>query len=119
MIIHLTWDRPPLSLNDRGHHHPKAKAYASAVEQVRWCIRRARVAPLTDFPIVATLHWRIPDRRRRDADNLGMTLKACLDGLVAERVIPDDDWTHVKRASSEIHHPNRDPAMWITLEGAS
>ena len=114
--VRLGWDRPPLSLNDRQHHHAKAKAYAQAVEDARWCIRRDR--PRVDsLPVAVALHWRVPDRRRRDPDNLAGTLKACLDALVAESVIPDDGWQYVRRVSCEIHPPDGDAAMWLTLEG--
>ena len=116
-MIRLTWDRPPLSLNDRQHHHVKAKAYAQAVEDARWAIRRDR--PRVDsLPVAVGLHWRIPDKRRRDPDNLAGTLKAVLDALVAESVLPDDGWQYVRRVSCEMHPPDGDPAMWVTLEGA-
>ena len=116
--VRLGWDRPPLSLNDRQHHHAKAKGYAQAVEDARWAIRTARVAP-PSLPVAVALHWRIPTRGRRDPDNMAATLKACLDALVAEGVVPDDGWQYVRRVSCEIHPPDGGgPAMWLTLEGA-
>ncbi|MGH3503177.1 MAG: hypothetical protein ACRDQA_20120, partial [Nocardioidaceae bacterium] len=36
-----------------------------------------------------------PDRRRRDPANLYPAVKACVDGLVDARVLPDDDAAHV------------------------
>lgn len=64
------------------------------------------------------LHYRVPDRRRRDADGPAPTLKAVLDALVDEHVIPDDSWTHVPRIAVQIHPPDpaQPPAMWLTIQ---
>lgn len=111
-IVALSWDRPPLTGNDRGH--TRYSPFRRVKEQAQWAIRKAKPAPMTGAEV--TLHWRIGTRHRRDADNLAPTLKACLDALVAEGVLPDDGWQHVPRAACEIHAPNGEPAhMWITL----
>lgn len=113
--IPLTWDRPPLSLNDRGHWRVRAKHTAQVREQARWSIRSARPAPRATAAV--TLVWRVPDNRRRDLDNLSATLKPTIDALVDEGVLPDDDWRHVTRATCRIEPPDKElgVAMWLEL----
>jgi Holliday junction resolvase RusA-like endonuclease len=114
ILIPLPWTSPPISQNDRQHHHVKAKAVAAALVEARLAIRAAQIAPIVGAEI--TLHYRVPDKRRRDADNLAVTLKAAQDALVAEGVIPRDDWVHVPRSGCEIHPPSAEgPAMWLEL----
>ena len=113
ITIPLVWTKPPLSQNDRQHHHVKAKLVARAIDEARQAIRG------TDALVGAnvTLHYRVADKRRRDADNLAVVLKVCLDALVAEGVLPDDSWVHVPHAGLTIHPPNGEPSsMWLTLE---
>jgi hypothetical protein len=114
IIIPLNWTSPPLRQNDRQHHMVKAKAFAAALDEARWAIRAANVTPLIGADV--TLHYRVPDRRIRDADGLAPTLKAALDALVAEKVLPRDDWVYVPSATCRIHPPNGEgAAMWVTL----
>lgn len=113
-MIPLNWTAPPVSQNDRQHHHVKAKAVAAALVEARLAIRAAQVEPIVGA--VITLHYRVPDRRRRDADNLAATHKVCQDALVTEGVIPRDDWVHIPASGQQIHPPTADgPALWIEL----
>lgn len=113
--IALPWPKPPLSQNDRQHHHVKAKAVATALEQARTTIRAAKVPPMVGANI--TLHYRVADKRRRDADNLAVVLKVVQDALVAEGVIHDDSWVCVPHSGQTIHPPNGEPAaMWVELQ---
>lgn len=112
--IDLPWASPPISQNDRQHHHVKAKAVAAALTEARLAIRAAQVQPIVGA--VITLHYRVPDKRRRDADNLAVTLKVVQDALVAEGVIPRDDWVSVPASGQQIHPPTDDgPALWVEL----
>ena len=111
--IPLPWTSPPVSQNDRQHHHVKAKAVARALAEARLAIRAAQVEPIVGA--VVTLHYRVPDLRRRDADNLAVVLKVCQDALVAEGVIPRDDWIHVPSSGCTIHPPDAPAAMWLVL----
>lgn len=112
--INLPWTAPPISQNDRQHHHVKAKAVALALAEARMAIRAARVEPIVGA--VVTLHYRVPDYRRRDADNLAATHKVVQDALVAENVIPRDDWVHIPSSGQQIHPPTDEgPALWVTL----
>lgn len=114
--IDLPWVKPPLSQNDRGiNPHVKAAKVAQALTEARWSIRAAKVRPVVSANV--TLHYRVPDRRRRDADNLAATFKVCQDALVAEGVLPEDSWVCVPRAAQEIHAPSKEgPSMWLELE---
>lgn len=114
--IRLPWAKPPLSLNDRGH--TRHSRYGRVVDEARWTIRAQRHEPITP-PVEAVLHWRLPDRRRRDADNLAAVVKAVLDAVVREGLLPDDSWRYVPRIGIELHAPDpaRGVAMWLTLTG--
>ena len=115
--IPLPWAAPPLSLNDRMHWRPKAEKVRQAREAARWAIRAAQPRPTPMAAAEVVLHWRVPNLIRRDLDNLAATLKPVIDALVDEGVLPDDDWRHVTRASSEIHppDPNRRPSVWVQI----
>lgn len=115
IIVPLPWPKPPLSQNDRDERNRGgARKIKAAKEQARWAIRAAKVRPIVGCEI--TLHYRMPDRRRRDADNLAVLLKVCQDALVDEGVLPDDSWVCVPAATCRIHPPNGEPAeMWLEL----
>lgn len=113
--IPLPWTSPPITQNDRNDRRTGgARKIAAALDEACWAVRAANVAPLAGA--VVTLHWRIPDRRRRDADNLAPTLKVCQDALVKESALPDDSWVSVPRSGCVIHPPTGEPAaMWLEL----
>lgn len=113
IVIRLPWTAPPVSQNDRQHHLVKAKAVARALAEARRAIRAADIEPIVGA--VVTLHYRVPDLRRRDADNLAVVLKVCQDALVAEGVIPRDDWVHVPSSGCTIHPPEGPAEMWLEL----
>lgn len=112
ITIPLPWVRPPITGNDRGHtrYSPFVRIKGEAVTAIN----------AADVPVVEraeiTLHWLIPDRRVRDADNLAPTYKACQDALVAAGVLAKDHWTHVPAMTCRIHPPDGTPArMWLTI----
>lgn len=113
IVVPLPWARPPLSGNDRGH--TRYSPFTRVKGEAQVAIRAAKLRPVVGANV--TLVWLIPDRRRRDADNMAATLKACQDALVAEGVLPDDSWVHVPRASCRIEPPDGGPArLWLELE---
>lgn len=115
ITIPLPWTKPPLSLNDRAQRHKGgAQKIAAALEDACLAIRAAGVKPIVGA--VVTTHYRAPDLRRRDADNLAATHKVCQDALVATGVIPRDDWVHIPSSAQRIHPPSEaGPAMWLEL----
>ena len=114
--VALPWPRPLVTPNDRLHFHRKAALMAQMKTDARWAIRAAKVEPRVAAEV--GIHWRVPDRRRRDSDSLQLALKACLDALVAEGVLPDDSWVEVPRAHMTIHPPLKGipGGMWIELK---
>lgn len=116
ILIPLPWTTAPISLNDRGvSPYIKARKVSNTLAEARWAVRSAKVRPIVGAEI--TLHFRVPDNRRRDADNLAGVLKVCQDALVKEGVLPDDSWVHVPAATQRIHPPQRKvpAAMWLEL----
>lgn len=117
--ITLPYPKPPLSLNDRGQT-PGARAARSAVaatikHDVKALAKSAGIGPQEHIHV--RLHYRPPNRIRRDADNLVATLKPCLDGLVAAEIIPDDTPQHLDWSAPRIHEPvtSREPLLWLTV----
>lgn len=84
----LPWTKPPLTLNGRMHWAVKANATKATRSAAFVMARAARIPPLARCEVLLTYCPR--DKRRRDADNLVATLKACCDGLVDAHVVPDD-----------------------------
>lgn len=82
--IELPWDSPPIKPNGG---YANRYAHARKVKDVRktagLLARQARI-PLGLDRVRVQLVWYVPDRRRRDVDNLWMTLKALADGLTAD-----------------------------------
>ena len=115
--IDLPWPRPPATNNQRGNWQADAARRATTRQAARWTIRAAHLTPVAGRVNIG-IHWRIPDRKLRDPDNLGLTLKGCLDALVDEGVLVSDDWRHVATTSQTIHppEPGRTAAMWLTIE---
>ncbi|MFT4288154.1 hypothetical protein [Nocardioides sp.] len=106
-FVPLPWSTPPLSQNDRGGWQGRHDAIADTIHEARWVIRAAKL-PRIDRAEV-TIHYWIPDNRRRDGDNLAPTLKACLDALVQEHVLTDDSWRHVPYSGHAMHPPTPTP----------
>lgn len=119
ILIPLPWLSPPVSPNQRQHWATKARATGQARTEARWAIRAAKVRPIVAANI--TLHWRVPDNRRRDADNLAATKKVATDALVDEGVLPDDSWVHVPASTERIHPPQKGlpAAMWLELSAVT
>lgn len=117
VTIELPWTKPPLTGNrERNNRHVFAAKVRKAKEQAQEAIRDAETEPMNG-PVIVGTHWRIPNRGRRDADNLAATHKVCQDALVLEGVIARDDWAVVPTAQQTIHPPNGEPAaMWLTIE---
>jgi hypothetical protein len=115
IAIPLPWTTPPLAQNDRQHWATKARAFGAAKTTARWAIRAAKVPRIVGA--VVTLHYRVPDMRVRDSDGPAPTLKACLDALVAEGVLPDDSWVCVPASGIRFHPPekNQPGCIWLEL----
>src|SRR6185437_12739208 len=62
-------------------------------ETAGWAARVAKVPPLQRAHVRA--EYQPPDNRRRDPANFYPSFKACIDGLVDVKVLPDDDAAHL------------------------
>lgn len=113
MIVNLPWTNPPLGGNDRGHtrYSPFTRIKGEALVAVK----AAKLPRLAGAEITLVLQPK--DRRRRDADNLSPTYKACQDALVAAGVLLDDSWVSVPAATCRIVPPvEGEPArMWLDI----
>jgi len=117
-LIPLPWTKPPITLNPglrSTNPHAKAAAVRQAKGEASAAIIHADTPPVAGCNV--TLHYRVPDRRRRDADNLAATLKVCQDALVLAGVLVEDSWVTVPSATCRIHPPSAEgPALWLELE---
>lgn len=115
--IDTPWTRPPLTANQRLHWAKRAEL----TRAVRgWAAYTFSGATFPNGPVTVDLTWHVPDRRRRDADNLVPTLKALCDGLVDAGVAADDTPDLMdKRMPQIIHTPGEPARLVLTLTGAS
>lgn len=115
--IPLPWLAPPITQNElrRVHYQAEAKMKRVALDQARRSIR-AKDVPFMAGAVVI-LHWRMPDRKRRDGDGAAPTLKVCLDALVKEGVLQDDSWVEVPHSGITTHPPvkGKTGAMWLSV----
>ena len=122
--LELRFEAPPpeLSPNVKKHHMVKARA----VRQYRWeCNLDARnqafgdwkgpVSPLTS-PVKATVTFVVPDKRRRDTDNLMAALKPLWDGLRDARVLVDDSHEHLRHGEPSVRVEKGQRYVLVTLE---
>ena len=102
-VIELPWDTPPVKPNggyaNRYAHAAKVRAVREAVGLLA---RRAGV-PRGLRRVRLQLVWYVPDRRRRDTDNLWMLLKCSADGMThhGKRTKPTD-WPVVEDDTPEF-----------------
>lgn len=115
--VETPWQRPPLTANQRFHWRKKAQL----VKEVRqWAGVLFRSTQFATTPVIVELTWHVPDKRRRDADNLVPTLKALCDGLVDAGIVPDDTPDLMdKRMPRIIHTPGQPARLVLTLTGGA
>ncbi len=101
-VIVLPYTKPPLTLNQRLQHMHKARLTRLLRENVT--ILASRLPKMARAEV--TLHYAPADKRRRDADNLVPTSKACVDGLVRAKVLPDDSPEYLDHKMPVIDQPN-------------
>ncbi|WHU45142.1 hypothetical protein QNM97_13885 [Gordonia sp. L191] len=122
--LDLPYSRPPLNLNDRGHHMAKARK----VKQVRNTVHLLAIAahlPRDCEHITVQLHYAPRDERRRDPINLTLTQKACVDGLAAGTtahpgygLVADDTPMYVTDLMPRIHPKTGTGVgkLWLEIE---
>ena len=89
-----------LSLNQRIHWAERHRRNA-AVKKAAWAMAlQARIPHLERACI--TVEYQPPDLRPRDADNIAITAKAAIDGLVSARIFESDSSDHVTAVTCRI-----------------
>lgn len=106
----------PLSLNEERRLHWRARSARTAPwrDLTILMARQARLArAILATPATVTVVIPVADHRRRDPANYYPVVKACIDGLVAADVWPDDDPRYVR-----VNEPvlTRDPNACIRIE---
>lgn len=89
-----------LNANQRLHHHQRAEI-TRVLRRAAWAASRA-VPHLERVHIIGVLHPE--DRQRRDPANWYPSFKACIDGLVDQGVLADDDHTRVVGPDMRMGH---------------
>ncbi|MFI6054106.1 hypothetical protein ACIBCO_28945 [Streptomyces violascens] len=89
-----------LNSNQRLHHHRRAEL-TKVLRRAAWAASRG-VPHLDRVHIIGVLHP--ADRQRRDPANWYPSFKACVDGLVDQGVLDDDDHTRVVGPDMRIGH---------------
>jgi hypothetical protein len=89
-----------LNANQRPHHYQRAEI-TKVLRRAAWAASRG-VPHLDRAHIIGVLHPN--DRQRRDPANWYPSFKACIDGLVDQGVLDDDDHTRVVGPDMRIGH---------------
>lgn len=117
-VIRLPFDTPPLTMNQArgggGHWSVQAALKARVHRDVGIVAKHAKI-PALRYPVAVNLVQIPKDRRVRDADGLGWTLKAVLDALVAAGVLTGDDSRYVRRTTCEITRSTPAGCMYVTI----
>ena len=107
---------PPreLSPNSRVHHLVRHQANLIAYDEIFAEVRAAGYsAGVLEMPLVEIL-WGVPDRRKRDWDNLVASTKPYMDGLGLAGVLRDDSLRHYKPTYDWFDSP-RNPQTHIKV----
>lgn len=114
-VIELPPGLKLLSLNGRYHWAERNRRNA-ALKKAAWAMAvNAKVPALAAAAI--TVEYQPPDARHRDADNLALAGKACIDGIVAAKVLPSDTREYVRSVTykiSELQFPKGRLVLRIT-----
>lgn len=99
------------SLNDL-RHWARLKPQMENVRHITWAEAKNAGVPRDLGPVEIELVLHLTDQHRQDPDNLGLVLKAAIDGLRLAGVLADDGHSHVTRAGSRIV-PSSPPRRWV------
>lgn len=117
-LIPLNWAKVPITKNQmrRTHYYAEAAIKKLAMAEARAAIVNARTKPMEQA--LVRLHYRPGTKRLCDADGLHPTLSICLDALVHEGILPDDNLLYVFEAAVRIWRPmpGIPCAFWLELE---
>ena len=85
--------------------------------RMRWYRERHGLADIYGKRVIVTYVFVFPQRRKRDIDNLVYMMKPFMDGMVASRLIKDDNHEYVQHGRHEIlHHKDLDPHVEVFVK---
>ena len=109
-----------ISANGREHHMKVAgKAKRLRGEAHFWACNTRRKEPgvgvlMERAELTVSVGWQ-PLKRRRDATNLGPTLKPIIDGCVDAKIIRDDDDLHLLKVTTQTYARSEAGLVWLKL----
>ena len=116
--VELTFDHLPKAptMNSRTHWARRKDAAQAAHRLVQDAVTGVGGPPPTPYT-GAGIHlvFFLPDRRRRDLDNLVAAAKSYIDGLVHAQVLTDDSPDVVDWMMAEVRLRPREPGMVIRV----
>lgn len=113
---------PMLTANERLHWRARTSRTATLRQTIAIRAREAGIP--SGGHLAVTLHYQPGDNRRRDADNLVPTLKACCDALargprrdwIGLELVPDDTPKYMTKHMPVIHEGPGPRRMWLEIE---
>jgi crossover junction endodeoxyribonuclease RusA len=103
-----------LTANQRMHWRKKAARTKAIRELADVQTRSFKAEPMQAAHCLVELTW--PDKRRRDAHNLMPTIKACIDGIVDAKLLPDDSDKHLTGPDLRVlPNPLKQPGIAVYL----
>lgn len=107
------------SLNDyinacRKNKYAGAKFKKDTEEFIRYCIKNAKLQPLS-VPAALFVKWYEPNEKR-DADNVQSGQKYILDALVSEKILKNDTRRYVKQINHEILTDRKNPRIEVEIK---
>lgn len=110
--VELPWSRPPLTSNQRLHWAKRAKL----TKQIRYAtsVLFHTFGPVNRCEV--TMIWYVTDAKRRDVDNTVPTLKACCDGIIDAKILPDDTPNYMTKHMPQIIRTTGRMHITLTLK---
>jgi hypothetical protein len=106
----LKGERTWVNSNQRLHWAPRATHTSSWRHAAAVAAKDAQIPRIGRAWVVAELVFP-KGRRRRDPANWYPTVKACVDGLIDAKVLPDDDADHLIGPDMRLGPPVDDPGQ--------
>ena len=103
-----------LTSNQRLHWGERARRTRALRWRATLAYRAAGKPRMEVAHLTARLTYR--DRRRRDDHNIMPTLKACVDGVVAAGLLPDDNHKHLVGPDIRVAEPDREQSGYLGIE---
>lgn len=107
--IDLAYPRPPkgLSANDRVHWRTRNRSTQTVRRDVQLAVAQLGIPPMERMEV--SLTWHVPDRRKRDPDNIFPLLKVVCDALgsdrgISARLVKDDSPEYMTKRHPRIEH---------------